>query len=557
MAGKDCGWPISTKQMEQEFELIAKTFMGLEPVLAKELTELGADNVQIGRRMVSFTGDKEMMYRANFQLHTAIRILKPIAHFKAKSADDVYEEVKKIDWTQYVGLEKTFAVDSVVFSEEFRHSKFVSYKVKDAIVDQFREKTGKRPNISVANPDIRLNMHIAEDQCTLSLDSSGESLHRRGYRQESVEAPLNEVLAAGMILMTGWHGETDFIDPMCGSGTLLIEAALIARNMAPGLFRKEYAFEKWADFDKDLFDNIYNDDSKEREFNHKIYGYDVDIKAVNTARLNVKAAGLSSDITVTEADFKDFTQPAEKSIMVTNPPYGERISTPDLLGTYRMIGERLKHQFLNNDAWILSYREECFDQIGLKPSLKIPVYNGSLECEFRKYQIFDGKLKDFRGEGGIVKTEDEKKQMAEKKFKKEREFKKRMTAADDSRDDNEEGDIRSFKFHHRDLESILGRERRRISDGRDDRMSGRERNGGRDRKRDDRDGKKFDRDRRGGDRDRKDFDRGGTNRGGHERFDRSGKGFDRNRKGSDRGGKRTGRDRRDAGNHFNDYDNED
>ena len=543
--------------MEQEFELIAKTFMGLEPVLAKELTELGADNVQIGRRMVSFTGDKEMMYRANFQLHTAIRILKPIAHFKAKSADDVYEEVKKIDWTQYVGLEKTFAVDSVVFSEEFRHSKFVSYKVKDAIVDQFREKTGKRPNISVANPDIRLNMHIAEDQCTLSLDSSGESLHRRGYRQESVEAPLNEVLAAGMILMTGWHGETDFIDPMCGSGTLLIEAALIARNMAPGLFRKEYAFEKWADFDKDLFDNIYNDDSKEREFDHKIYGYDVDIKAVNTARLNVKAAGLSSDITVTEADFKDFTQPAEKSIIVTNPPYGERISTPDLLGTYRMIGERLKHQFLNNDAWILSYREECFDQIGLKPSLKIPVYNGSLECEFRKYQIFDGKLKDFRGDGGIVKTEDEKKQMAEKKFKKEREFKKRMTAADDSRDDNEEGDIRSFKFHHRDLDSILGRERRRISDGRDDRMSGRERNGGRDRKRDDRDGKKFDRDRRGGDRDRKDFDRGGTNRGGHERFDRSGKGFDRNRKGSDRGGKRTGRDRRDAGNHFNDYDNED
>ena len=557
MAGKDCGWPISTKQMEQEFELIAKTFMGLEPVLAKELTELGADNVQIGRRMVSFTGNKEMMYRANFQLHTAIRILKPIARFRAKSADDVYEEVKKIDWTQYVGLEKTFAVDSVVFSEEFRHSKFVSYKVKDAIVDQFREKTGKRPNISVANPDIRLNMHIAEDQCTLSLDSSGESLHRRGYRQESVEAPLNEVLAAGMILMTGWHGETDFIDPMCGSGTLLIEAALIARNMAPGLFRKEFAFEKWADFDKDLFDNIYNDDSKEREFDHKIYGYDVDIKAVNTARLNVKAAGLTSDITVTEADFKDFTQPAEKSIIVTNPPYGERISTPDLLGTYRMIGERLKHQFLNNDAWILSYREECFDQIGLKPSLKIPVYNGSLECEFRKYQIFDGKLKDFRGDGGIVKTEDEKKQMAEKKFKKEREFKKRMTAADDSRDDNEEGDIRSFKFHHRDLDSILGRERRRISDGRDDRMSGRERNGGRDRKRDDRDGKKFDRDRRGGDRDRKDFDRGGTNRGGHERFDRSGKGFDRNRKGSDRGGKRTGRDRRDAGNHFNDYDNED
>lgn len=528
--------------MEQEFELIAKTFMGLEPVLAKELTELGANNVQTGRRMVSFTGNKEMMYRANFQLHTAIRILKPIAHFKAKSADDVYEEVKKIDWTQYIGLEKTFAVDSVVFSEEFRHSKFVSYKVKDAIVDQFREKTGKRPNISVANPDIRLNMHIAEDQCTLSLDSSGESLHRRGYRQESVEAPLNEVLAAGMILMTGWRGETDFIDPMCGSGTLLIEAALIARNMAPGLFRKEYAFEKWADFDKDLFDNIYNDDSNEREFAHKIYGYDVDIKAVNTARLNVKAAGLTSDITVTEADFKNFTQPTEKSIIVTNPPYGERISTPDLLGTYRMIGERLKHQFLNNDAWILSYREECFDQIGLKPSLKIPVYNGSLECEFRKYQIFDGKLKDFRGEGGIVKTDDEKKQMAEKKFKKEREFKKRITQADDAGDDNEEGDIRSFKFHRRDLDSILGRDRRRPSDDREGRMTGRDRKGS---------------DRRGGDRGGKSFDRSGGNRGGHERFDRSGKGYDRGRKGSERGGKKFDRGGRGSGSRFKDYDNED
>ena len=400
--------------MTQEFELIAKTFMGLEPVLAKELTQLGANEVQIGRRMVSFMGDKEMMYRANFQLHTAIRILKPIKHFKALSADDVYREVQKIDWSEYIGLDKTFAVDSVVFSEEFRHSKFVAYKVKDAIVDQFREKTGKRPNISVANPDIRLNIHIAEDKCTLSLDSSGESLHRRGYRQESVEAPLNEVLAAGMILMTGWQGETDFIDPMCGSGTLLVEAALIAHNMAPGLFRKEYAFEKWPDFDSDLFDRIYNDDSSEREFTHHIYGYDVDIKAVNTARLNVRAAGLLNDITVEEADFKNFTQPKEKSIIVTNPPYGERISTPDLLGTYKMIGERLKHQFLNNDAWILSYREECFDQIGLKPSIKIPVYNGSLECEFRKYQIFDGKMKDFRAEGGTVKTDEEKRQMAQK-----------------------------------------------------------------------------------------------------------------------------------------------
>ena len=455
--------------MTQEFEMIAKTFMGLEPVLANELTQLGAKNVQVGRRMVSFTGDKEMMYRANFQLHTAIRILKPIKHFKALSADDVYEGVKDIDWTEYLSLDKTFAVDSVVFSEEFRHSKFVAYKVKDAIVDQFREKTGNRPNISVSNPDMRLHIHIAEDQCTLCLDSSGESLHRRGYRQESVEAPLNEVLAAGMILMTGWRGETDFIDPMCGSGTLLIEAALIASNMAPGLFRKEFAFEKWPDFDADLFDKIYNDDSQEREFNHHIYGYDVDIKAVNTARLNVKAAGLTSDITVEEQDFKNFTQPKEKSIMVTNPPYGERISTSDLLGTYKMIGERLKHQFTGNEAWVLSYREECFTQIGLKPSIKIPLFNGSLECEFRKYQMFDGKMSDFRGEGGIVKTEEEKRQMAEKhRFKKEREFKKRL----DEQEENEDGDIRSFKFHSLEKKEFKRpREDREPKDSRESRNS--------------------------------------------------------------------------------------
>ena len=464
--------------MAQQFEIIAKTFMGLEPVLAKELAQLGANDVQVGRRMVSFKGDKELLYRANFQLHTAIRILKPIKHFRALSADDVYEGVKDIDWSEYIANDKTFAVDSVVFSEEFRHSKFVAYKVKDAIVDQFRERTGKRPNISITNPDIRLHIHIAEDQC------------RRGYRQESVEAPLNEVLAAGMILMTGWQGETDFIDPMCGSGTLIIEAALIARNMAPGLFRKEFAFEKWPDFDADLFDKIYNDDSQEREFNHHIYGYDVDIKAVNTARLNAKAAGLTSDITVEERDFKDFTQPKNKSIMVTNPPYGERISTPDLLGTYKMIGERLKHQFTGNEAWILSYREECFAQIGLKPSIKIPVFNGSLECEFRKYQMFDGKMSVFREEGGVVKTEEEKRQMAEKRrFKQNREFKKRL----DEEQENAEADIRSFKF--RSLERKEAKPYREPRDSRDSRDSK-----GSKYSRDGRDSKKFNKGSRGFDK---------------------------------------------------------
>ena len=361
--------------------MIAKTFQGLEEILAEELTTLGANDVQIGRRMVSFTGDKEMMYKANFCLRTAIRILKPIKHFTAKDADAVYEQIKAIRWEEILDVDKTFAVDAVVF-------------------DYFRELNGKRPSVRISRPDVLLNIHIAQTTCTLSLDSSGESLHRRGYRQEAVEAPLNEVLAAGMILMTGWKGECDLIDPMCGSGTIPIEAALIARNIAPGVFRKEFAFEKWGDFDQNLFDRIYNDDSQEREFTHKIYGYDNNPKANEIATHNVKAAGVSKDIILKLQPFQQFEQPAEKSIIITNPPYGERISTNDLLGLYNMIGERLKHAFVGNDAWILSYREECFDQIGLKPSVKTPLFNGPLECEFRKYQIFDGKYKEFKSQEG-------------------------------------------------------------------------------------------------------------------------------------------------------------
>ena len=436
------------------FELIAKTFQGLEPLLAQELTELGASDIQIGRRMVTFSGDKEMMYRANFCLRTAIRVLKPIKLFKAKSADDVYEAVKAIDWSQYLKPETTFAVDSVVFSPEFRHSKFVAYKVKDAIVDQFRERTGSRPNVSVSNPDIQLHIHISDYDATLALDSSGESLHRRGYRQETVAAPLNEVLAAGIILMTGWRGESDFLDPFCGSGTLCIEAALIARGIAPGVFRQGYAFEKWPDFDRDLFERIYNDDSNDREFTHHIYGRDNDPKAVGIARRNVRAAGLSKDITIDEADFREvplLSTDGEQStpLIITNPPYGERITSPDLLGLYKTIGQKLKREFTGGEAWILSYREECFEEIGLRPSLKTPLYNGSLECELRKYVLFDGRLDQHRAAGGTVKTDAERRQMAEKKrFKQHRDGFKRG-ARDDERDERGE-DHRFNKFSRRE-----------------------------------------------------------------------------------------------------------
>ena len=462
--------------------MIAKTFQGLENVLAKELTELGANDVQIGRRVVSFSGDKELMYRANFQLRTAIRILKPVKHFRATTADEVYEAVKAMDWTEYLDNDTTFAVDSVVFSTEFRHSKFVAYKVKDAIVDQFREKTGNRPNVRITNPDLQLHIHVAEFDCTLSLDSSGESLHRRGYRQESVEAPLNEVLAAGIIMQTGWHGECDLIDPMCGSGTIAIEAALIARGIAPGVYRKEYAFEKWRDYDRELFEKIYEDESKERPFEHHIYAYDINHNAIAIASNNVKAAGQSKEISLQPQDFKDFTQPKEKSIIITNPPYGERISAPDLLGLYKMIGERLKHHFTGCEAWILSYREECFDQIGLRPSLRTPLFNGSLECELRKYQLFSGKLNDMRAGGGNIKSAEERRMMAEKRrFKQNREFKDRLEETPEARlrkssrrdarqDDKRKGapkDIRKKDFRRENGKTFERGDRRPFSkDGR-------------------------------------------------------------------------------------------
>ena len=392
-----------------EFKIIAKTFQGLEEVLAKELINLGANNVEIGRRMVAFTGDKEMLYKANFCTRTAVKVLKPIKEFKAKDADEVYEEAKKIDWEKYMDVKSTFLVDSVIFSENFRHSKFVAYRVKDAIADYWREKSGgDRPNVVISNPDLRIHVHIAEDEVTIALDSSGESLHQRGYKTATVQAPLNEVLAAGLIMLTGWDGECDLIDPFCGSGTILIEAALIAQNVYPGVFRKEYAFEKWKDFDADLFDRIYNDDSQEREFDHKIYGYDINRQVVQIATDNVLNAGVKDIVSVEQRDFYEFEQPLDKAIMITNPPYGDRITTDDIFDLYETIGKNLKRNFVGNDAWIISHHEELFDKIGFRPSTKYALFNGSLECEFRKYQIFDGKLKERREEGLDIKTDEDR-----------------------------------------------------------------------------------------------------------------------------------------------------
>lgn len=391
--------------MESSTTFIAKTFQGLEEVLASEIAALGGENIETGRRMVSFTGDKELLYKTNLHCRTALRILKPIHTFTAGDTDELYARVKAFDWTQYLTPEMTFSIDPVVYSDEFRHSKFVTYRAKDAIADFFNEKYGKRPSVRLSNADILINLHISQTTCTLSLDSSGESLHRRGYRVAQTEAPLNEVLAAGLLLLAGWDGSRDFIDPMCGSGTLLIEAALIATGTPAGIYRKDFAFKHWNDFDEELFDRLYNDESHERPFTHKIYGSDISPAATEIALANIKNAGMSRYIDLSTKPMQQYAEGdiTPGGLLVTNPPYGERITSDDLMGLYTMIGSQLKHVFKGFDAWVLSYRNECFDHIGLKAATRLPMMNGALECEFRKYEIFDGKYNDFKRETGGFK----------------------------------------------------------------------------------------------------------------------------------------------------------
>lgn len=393
--------------MENKFSMVAKTFQGLEDVLRDELISLGAENVEMGRRMVSFEGDLAIMYKANLCCRTALRILKPIEKFTAHDPDELYDIVRDIEWEKYMSPSTTFSIDSTVNSEEFTHSKFVTYRVKDGIVDHFRDLTGERPSIRVTGADVMLNVHIMDDRVTISLDSSGEPLSKRGYRVEQTEAPINEVLAAGIIMKTGWRGDCNFVDPMCGSGTFLIEAALIATNTNPGIYREHFAFEKWADFDKELFEDIYNDDSAERDFDFKIYGGDIDPEAVAISRKNIKNAKLDDIIELSCRPFSDWTDNPEAGILVTNPPYGARLKPENMTELYRGIGSTLKKYFPGYHAWIIGMSDDDFANIGLKPSLKIPLLNGSIECSLREYVLFDGSYSDFRAEGGKVSHYDD------------------------------------------------------------------------------------------------------------------------------------------------------
>lgn len=442
--------------MENTFSMVAKTFQGLEDVLRDELISLGAENVEMGRRMASFEGDLEMMYKANLCCRTALRILKPIEKFTAYNPDELYDVVRETEWEKYMTPETTFAIDSTVNSEDFPHSKFVTYRVKDGIVDHFRDMSGERPSIRVTDPDITFNVHIIDNRVTISIDSSGEPLSKRGYRDEQTEAPINEVLAAGIIMKTGWRGDCNFADPMCGSGTFLIEAALIAANINPGIYRKSFAFEKWADFDKELFESLYNDDSSEREFAFKIYGGDIDPEAYQIARKNIKSAQVDDMIELSCRPMSDWTDNPEAGVLVMNPPYGRRLRPEDMEELYRGIGTNLKRNFPGWHAWIIGLNDEDFDNIGLKPSMKIPMLNGSLECTLREYVLFDGKYNDFRSEGGRVKGFDDEEERSRGPRKM-----KRLS------DDEWKKETRKFGQHDRKPKPFHKEERKTY--GRDDR----------------------------------------------------------------------------------------
>ncbi|RXR32579.1 class I SAM-dependent RNA methyltransferase [Flavobacterium piscinae] len=377
--------------MEKNFKMVAKTFFGFEDILAKEVQQLGGQDVQKGTRVVTFFGDKGFMYKANLSLRTALKILKPIKGFKVFNERSLYDGISSIDWSFFMNEKQTFVVDVTLYSEVFNNSQFVALKSKDAIVDQFREKTGVRPSIDKDFPDLRIHIHLDRDQCTVSLDTSGDSLHHRGYRSATNIAPINEVLAAGMLILSGWNGTSHFLDPMCGSGTILAEAAMIACNIPANINRKEFAFEKWNDWDNDLFDQIIDSLMKKtREFHYTIKGYDKAPSAVRKAQDNIQNANLDDYVTIEQKDFFDSEKQTEGPLhMVFNPPYGERLDI-DMERFYREIGDTFKQSYPNTQAWFITANLEALKFVGLKPSRKIKLFNGKLEARLLKYDIYEG-----------------------------------------------------------------------------------------------------------------------------------------------------------------------
>lgn len=368
---------------------------GLEDLLVEELTALGAENVEKLYRAVSFEGDNAMMYKANYLCRTALRILKPIASFVARDDMALYNNVAKIEWHKIFDIKETFAIDAVVSGQFFTHSQYAALKVKDAIADEFRQHYGARPSVDIDNPSMRINVYIDKERVTLSFDSSGESLHKRGYRKVVDKAPLNEVLAAGLIKLTGWDYDCNFVDCMCGSGTIPIEAAMAAMNIPAGYFRENYGFMSWHDFEKDTWEKIKAEaDDAIRDFDFEILASDHSAKAVEIARQNIACAHLSHDINLSKQDMFELVPPEGGGVLLINPPYGERLEEDNLVNLYRSIGDTLKKNFIGFTAWIISSNKDVLKLIGLKPSKKIELFNGPLECKLERFDIFEGNYKD-------------------------------------------------------------------------------------------------------------------------------------------------------------------
>ncbi len=376
--------------------MMAKTYFGLEGVLAKELQVLGARNVKAANRAVFFEGDLGFVYKANLWTRTALRILVPIAHFKIRNEEELYRKLKEVAWEDYFEVTKTFVIDANVFARQYKNSLFIAQRSKDAVVDRFREKSGRRPSVHTQNPDIRINVHIANEKVTVSLDSSGESLHKRGYRTEADRAPISEVLAAGILKLSGWDALRDFVDPMCGSGTFLVEAALMAHNIPANIFRKDFAFKNWKGFDQELFGLLFDKAlEKEKNFHFNIYGFDRSAMVLRKTQKNLRNALMLEQVQTEQADFMEFTRPEyfrDHGLVVFNPPYGEKMEA-DIPELYRGIGDTLKREFAGFEVWLFTSSAEGLKNVGLKPSKKIQLYNGKLESWLVKYEVYEGSKK--------------------------------------------------------------------------------------------------------------------------------------------------------------------
>ncbi|MCU0432664.1 MAG: THUMP domain-containing protein [Bacteroidia bacterium] len=378
-----------------EFRMVAKTMPGLEAELARELVKIGARNVEEHRRAVSFVGDKGTMYKANYLLRTALRVLMPVEQFEASNEQELYDGIRRIDWEQWMGPDDTLAVDATANSEFFDHTFYLAQKTKDAIVDQFRDKHGRRPSVEKFSPTLRINIHVNEASVTVSLDSSGDSLHKRGYREDTGRAPLNEVLAAGMIALSGWNKRSRFIDPMCGSGTLLIEAALLATNVPAGWFRESFGFQRWRDYEPELWEKITEGAiSRINNETVEILGSDVSYNVLRKARENIKLAKVDDIVKTACQDFFDSEPPSQGAgLVMLNPPYGERMAQDDVAALYKQIGDTLKKKYSGYQAWMITSNPDGLKAVGLRPSRKIALWNGPLECRFVRYDLYEGTKK--------------------------------------------------------------------------------------------------------------------------------------------------------------------